>query len=587
MTDHERDAALSHKVAELERRLAAVEAAVRTQPAAPGTASVTATAMVTAPAHRPDPGTPSAGPHAGGTTRSRATDPFGGWLGRERWVELGEGLLGRAGVALIVLGMVFLFRFAVDQGWITPVLRIAAGLFLGTGLLVAGMFRFAGRRRYRQILMGGGVIILFVTGLAASELYALVSGPASLAFQGLVAALALAIALREDAVSMATIGAVGALLPPAFLLADAVSGVTLWAYLFIVIAWAATLYALRGWNTLLVFGAAAAAAATFHRVEAAPVHAAAMIVLVLVWVGFAALPLLRNASVFGPARLRQGGQLDAVLLFPVPLLVTAALAVSASVNLPGDGTFERVAALAAVGFAGVAAWIARAGRMTPAGQGSTASSADVHVPFSAATFAAVVCAAAALIIRADGAWIIVALATSAAAALAVTRLLRVEATLPVAHLLNGWIGLMLLGSVDMLAQAPFDPHALAFAAATATVAASAFALRQPRARLAYLAGVFVAVHVLIATELGGMPGAPWLGSLGYTVAGTALLVTGLRTGSLLLQRAGMASLALLVLRLFAVDLASAGVGVRIALFLGCGFTFLALSYMFRMRRPAA
>jgi uncharacterized membrane protein len=582
MSHHdEQDAALVARVAALERKVAALEASARSTGTLPlPTGS------------RPRPDSDAAVPVA---RRTAGSDPssagaLGPWLSRERWMELGEGLLGRAGIALIVLGLLFLFRFAVDQGWITPVLRIGAGMAVGAGLLGAGLFRFAGRPRYRQILMGGGVIVLFVTGLAASELYALVPGPVSLAFQAAVAALALTIALRQDAASMATIGTVGALLPPTFLLADTVSGIVLWVYLLIVVGWAATLFALRGWRSLLISGSVAACAATFHQVESAPVHVAAVLVLAAVWAAFAALPLLR-AALLKPASRTEHATTDAhaLSLFPVPLLVTAALAVSATVNLPGDDSFQRVAALAAAGFAAVALLVARYGtRPADGDHGATPAgglAGEPGVPFAAAVFAALVCGAAALVIWADGSWRVVAMATSAAATIVVARTVRVEAALPVAHLLNATLGIMLLGSIDTLARTPFDPRALAFTAAAALAAGSALLLPHARERLAYLAGVFVAGHVLLATELGSVPDAPWLGSLGYAVAGSTLLVAGLRTGGLLLQRAGMASLALLVVRLFAVDLANVGVGVRIVLFIGCGFTFLALSYMFRMRQP--
>jgi uncharacterized membrane protein len=553
------DTLLTARLDELERRLAALEQAARPVGAQPGAV----------------PGKPSARPAGLPRAASPAPRPapWESWLSRERWVELGEGLLGRAGVGLIVLGLVFLFRYAVDQGWITPELRIATGLAVGGGLLLAGLLRFHGRVRFRQILMAGGVIVLFVTGLAASELYQLVSGGVSLVFQAAVAAAALVIALRQRDASMATIGTVGALLPPAFLLAGSVPGVALWLYLLIVVTWAATLYVLRGWDSLLVSGAAAACAATFHPVQGTPAHAAAIVVLAAVWLAFAAVPLLRAA------RAADGGS-DPRLLFPLPLLVTAALAVSAAVNLPGAHNFELVAALAAAGFAATALAIVRSGA-------AAGGLRDIGVPRSAAVFAAVVAGAAAVVVHAQGPSRIVAAAVAAAAAIVVARLTGTLAVVPVAHVLNAWLGLALLSRFDALvARPPFDPWALAFAAATLLAGVASFGIRRAQDRLPYLAGVFGAVHILLATELGRVPGALWLGSVSYAAVGSGLLVLGLQRGNMLLQRAGMLSLALLVLRLFLVDLASVGVGVRIILFLGCGFAFLALSWLFRARRPA-
>jgi uncharacterized membrane protein len=54
-----------------------------------------------------------------------------------------EFLLNKIGIGLLLLGIVFMFKFSIDQGWITPALRVVFGLVLGTGLLFAGFPRFS------------------------------------------------------------------------------------------------------------------------------------------------------------------------------------------------------------------------------------------------------------------------------------------------------------------------------------------------------------------------------------------------------------------------------------------------------------
>src|SRR3990172_6653282 len=67
---------------------------------------------------------------------------------REHWFDFGEGWLGRVGVALVVLGLIFLYRYAVDRGWLTPAMRIALGVLIGAGMLAGGLRFFTERRRY-------------------------------------------------------------------------------------------------------------------------------------------------------------------------------------------------------------------------------------------------------------------------------------------------------------------------------------------------------------------------------------------------------------------------------------------------------
>jgi hypothetical protein len=145
----------------------------------------------------------------------------------------------------------------------------------------------------------------------------------------------------------------------------------------------------------------------------------------------------------------------------------------------------------------------------------------------------------------------------------------------------------LANSIEVMTAAPpFDATALAAAGIAALAGVVLWRAHTAAERLAYGAGVYGLVHVLLATELGAIPGAPWLASVSYAVVGSGLVLVGLTRQELRLQQAGLLSLALLVVRLFAYDLARADVGVRIVLFLACGFAFLALSYLFRGRRLA-
>ena len=66
-------------------------------------------------------------------------------------MALGYLWVARAGIALLALGLAFLYRFAVQRGLITPPMRVAFGLLLGTvsgdrlrrgaaGLVLAGLW---------------------------------------------------------------------------------------------------------------------------------------------------------------------------------------------------------------------------------------------------------------------------------------------------------------------------------------------------------------------------------------------------------------------------------------------------------------
>lgn len=500
-------------------------------------------------------------------------------------VNNGEGWLGRIGVGLLVVGFVLLYQYAVRQGWLTPTMRVALGLLVGSGLLAGGVFYFPERRRYRQILAAGGIVILFVTGLAASELYHLIDGGTALLFFAAVAATAFTIAARQDESIIASIGSLGALLPPAFLLEDTVPGALLWLYLAVVITWTGVLQAMRGWQKALLFSAGISIIALCHDVPPGlDTKIAAWLAVVACWVCYAALPLVRT-------RLLAAGEVVPIAsgrLLGLPFLVTLGLAfVVAEFILPTyDSAFELSATMDAVGYALIALWLSAYRAVdTPSAPLMWRAEAYRVDGYSAAVVAAVLSISVAAIAGLDMRWWYVALAVIAALAYTGSTLVDVELLRPLAHAL---FGIILLGfglsSYSYTSGPAFDDYAVSFMLAGTIAAVVALQLTRNDDRIVYWIAIYFVAHVLMATELSDVNGAPWLASVGYGLVGAALLIRGLGQRQIALQRAGMLSLAMLVARLFMYDLAQVNLGVRIVLFMACGFGFLALSYLVRSRR---
>ena len=550
---------LEQRVAELEARVAQLE----------GRAAPVATpAVVTTAAPAP----------------ARAAHKRAPW---DMLVETGEGWLGRAGVGLLVVGLILLFRYAVDRGWLTPEMRIAIGMVIGSGLMAAGAFYFVERRRYRQILAGGGIVILFITGLAAVELYQLVSGTVALAFFVATAGAAFLIAANQKESIIASIGAVGALVPPSFLLADTVPGTALWLYLAIIMAWTGVLLVMRRWERALLVAAATSVASMFHRVpDVGSTQAAAVTALVVCWLCFAALPLLRLRVLPKPS----DSPLSSELVLALPVLLTLGLAFVADYFVfRGQSAFELTTAFAGIGFAIVASSLQPlSASMTVSRPLSFRSELYRVDSYTAAVTASAAVLAVAVAAAFDRPWMFVAVTAIATAALYLRERVGAELLRPFAHAVFAVIAVTFATSIERLSDGPaFDTRAIAFAIVCALAAVAAFSFRRSDERATYLIGVFVAAHVLLSTELVAVRSAPWLASASYAVIGSTLLISGLALRRLALQRAGMVSLALLVARLFLYDLAQLDVGVRIVLFLVCGFGFLGLSYVVRSRRFVA
>lgn len=174
----------------------------------------------------------------------------------------GRLLIWLGGVAL-VLAAIFLIRFSIEIGLVTPAARMIGAAVFGFALLAAGEYARGGKLladdpRIAQALVGAGIAVLYATAYGSHILYGLIDTGGAAAAMIAVTAAALVLSLRHGAPT-AVMGLIGGFLTP-LLVGNANAGaVPLLAYLALldlavfVIAWR------RGWTWL----AAAAVALSF------------------------------------------------------------------------------------------------------------------------------------------------------------------------------------------------------------------------------------------------------------------------------------------------------------------------------------
>jgi hypothetical protein len=261
---------LEERVRRLEKDVEELREQVRTHAQAWAGAEVQNEARVVTPgvpeastAERPTQREPISSPFAEAT---RSPVRRGGGDDRARGSLFGlfpEGLpsatwwVARAGVVLLLVGVSFLLRMGVEQGWLTPAVRVAGGVAIGCALSAFGLLARTSRPAYSQLLVGGGVVAFYLSAFGAWSVWHLVPYEAAFAFCVFTTAFAFAAAVRLNAEWLALLGVMGGYATPFMLLSPDSNVPALVAYSLLLLGGYLLVYVVRGWRPLYataVFG---------------------------------------------------------------------------------------------------------------------------------------------------------------------------------------------------------------------------------------------------------------------------------------------------------------------------------------------
>ncbi|MBI3932169.1 MAG: DUF2339 domain-containing protein [Acidobacteria bacterium] len=253
--------ALETRVEALAKRLAAaVHPAAKAGEAAPAAAPVSPPAPAPTPVPAAPPSPPAAPPPAAGAVRAPGPPARGAETPRPTppptqpprpapprpeppqapppsfdW----ESLLGLKGAAwlggiTIVIASLFFAKWAIDQGLITPQLRIAALVAAGVGSLAwAELSLRRGYSTTANAVSGAGIAILYVAFFAGHSLYHLFPLALTFALMSLVTVLAGVLAVRYDAYFTAILGLLGGFATPLALSTGVDRPVGLFSYILL------------------------------------------------------------------------------------------------------------------------------------------------------------------------------------------------------------------------------------------------------------------------------------------------------------------------------------------------------------------
>ena len=506
------------------------------------------------------------------------------WM-RDRVSLRSEDWLNRIGIALLLLGLAFLFKYSVDEGWVVPAVRVAFGVALGGGLLWSGLRIQRTRLALSQVLLGGSSAAFYITVFAAHQLYGLVPYAASFAGMVVVTAGTFALAIRQDGAALGVIGAVGGLGTP-FVLDPgpdpSVAGLV--GYAVLLLGGMAAIYLYRGWRSLIATSAVGGWLVMLSAVIGLSGDASAFTQwvvqggLIATWLLLGGVPVTRAwLHARSPEQWPRpdwplGDRLpSAVGTPPAYALVSVSplLAFTASqfvwTGVP-DAVWGSIA-LAGAGLYGAAYLRLRHDALTR------------YAPAHA--LVAAVLAAIGLTILLDGATLLVALGVEVLMLHWAARQLSAPVLRWTGHAFAALVAIVWTGQVEMIERGVTPVvHAagLSELAVLACVLVVPIVLTSTVARRLYRAAALGGWLAWSWQELAVLANGDAYTSAVWGATALLLLVAAARRSTAALQYAGFATLALFVGKLFLVDLARLSALWRILLFLGFGAVFLGISY---------
>ncbi|MEN8108486.1 MAG: DUF2339 domain-containing protein, partial [Pseudomonadota bacterium] len=234
---------------------------------------------------------------------------------------LGGNTVARIGVVILFLGVAFFLKYAVDRGWLPVELRLAGAALGGLVLIALGWRLRTHRLHYALVLQGGGMGIVYLTVFAAVSLYSLMATTPGLLLMVVLVLLSSALAVLQNARSLAVLAMIGGFLAPVFISRDG-SHVVLFSYYSVLNAGILGISWFKAWRELNLIGfifTFVIGGAWGYQYYQPEYFATTEPFLVLFFVFYVAVPVLFARR--QPPDLK--GYVDGSLVFGVPLVAFA------------------------------------------------------------------------------------------------------------------------------------------------------------------------------------------------------------------------------------------------------------------------
>lgn len=176
---------------------------------------------------------------------------------------IGENLFNKIGIAVLVLGIGFFLKYAIDKDWINEIGRTFIGIICG-GLLIGLSYKMRKTfTAFSSVLVGGGVSVLYFTITIAFHQYHLVSQTLAFILTVFITAFTVLLSLSYNRKELAVIAIIGGFSAPFMVSTGDGNVIVLFSYILILNIGMLVLAYYKKWNivniicylaTILLYG---------------------------------------------------------------------------------------------------------------------------------------------------------------------------------------------------------------------------------------------------------------------------------------------------------------------------------------------
>ncbi|MGZ5191787.1 MAG: DUF2339 domain-containing protein, partial [Flavisolibacter sp.] len=163
---------------------------------------------------------------------------------------IGENILSKVAITVLVIGIAFFVKYAIDKDWINEIARVGIGVLCG-GIVLGFAHRLHKQfKAFSSVLVAGGIAIFYFTIGIAFHQYHLFNQTTAFIIMLLITGFSVFISVLYDRVELAALSIIGGFATPFMVSTGQGNYVTLFVYVLILDAGMLVLAYMRKWNLI-------------------------------------------------------------------------------------------------------------------------------------------------------------------------------------------------------------------------------------------------------------------------------------------------------------------------------------------------